>query len=437
MLNSTDTSLVVLGSHYSRLLVSLEHGLNYAAEVSLERDDNYHLFRSQDATAWLVFSGVFLVLILFDNFVVFRKNQAMSMLTASLYTLFWIAMAFAFCGYIYFRNGSASAFSWMSGYLLEWMLSFDNLFVFHLIFQTYATPDHLKHKPLYLGICGAVFFRLIFLFIGEYLLHTMFLAHFLFGGFLVYTGIQTAIGDDEDDDPSQNPIVQFLSRKMPFVPAYDTKGAFFVHVPVNARNQPALPSIPEDAAEETGTQSSDTQPSQGYGSVDFTALRAHRSPNQRYQWRATMLLLVVVCLEISDVLFAVDSVSAVVAQVPDLFLAYTSAVFAMLGLRATFFIIDELVKLFTLLKYGVAVVLIFIGFKLMASKAIHIPPSIVLTILVGAIGASIVCSIVSEKLMRMSGQVPEIKGSPKLASKSPKGSPTSASKSPDLASKQA
>jgi len=323
--------------------------------------------------------------------------------------LFWITMAFAFCGYIYVEHGSASAFSWMNGYLLEWMLSFDNLFVFHLIFQTYATPDHLKHRPLYYGICGAVFFRLVFLFIGEYLLHTMFLAHFLFGGFLVYTGIQTAISDDDDGDPVQNPIVQLLSRKLPFVPAYDTKGAFFVNVPVNERSQPVLTPIPEgadDAAE-------------GYGSVDFDAMRRHRSTNQRYRWRATMLFLVVVCLEVSDIIFAVDSVSAVVAQVPDLFLAYTSAVFAMLGLRATFFVIDELVKLFKLLKYGVAVVLVFIGFELMISKFIHVPPSVVLMILLCVIGASMVCSVVSEKLMRVPGQNPGMKGSPTLASKSP------------------
>merc|ERR1719327_226443 len=110
-------------------------------------------------------------------------------------------MAFAFCGYIYAQRGSASAFSWMSGYLLEWMLSFDNLFVFHMIFQTYATPDHLKHKPLFWGICGAVFFRLVFIFIGEYLMHAMWAAHLFFGAFLVYTGIHSAMVDEDDDDP--------------------------------------------------------------------------------------------------------------------------------------------------------------------------------------------------------------------------------------------
>merc|ERR1712196_654140 len=111
------------------------------------------------------------------------------------------------------------------------------------------------------------------------------------------------------------------------------------------------------------------------------------------EWRATMLFLVVVCLEVSDIIFAVDSTSAIVAQVSDLFLAYTSAVFAMLGLRATFFIIDVLVKLFSLLKYGVAAVLVFIGIKLIISKIYHIPPMIVCAILFGTLASSMIASV--------------------------------------------
>jgi len=114
--------------------------------------------------------------------------------------------------------------------------------------------------------------------------------------------------------------------------------------------------------------------------------------------RATMLFLVVCCLEISDLLFAVDSVSAIVAQVNDLFLAYTSAVFAMLGLRATFFIIDVLVQLFSLLKYGVAIVLVFVGIKLIIGHYYHVPASIVCVVLVGSIAGSMVASVIQDKL---------------------------------------
>merc|ERR1719272_588595 len=117
--------------------------------------------------------------------------------------------------------------------------------------------------------------------------------------------------------------------------------------------------------------------------------------------RATMLFLVVVCLEVSDILFAVDSVSAIVAQVPDLFLAYTSAVFAMLGLRATFFIVDALVKLFTLLKYGVGAVLVFIGIKLIATHFYHVPPSVVCAVLVSCVGGSMLASVAQDRYEKM------------------------------------
>merc|ERR1719174_2977411 len=140
----------------------------------------------------------------------------------------------------------------------------------------------------------------------------------------------------------------------------------------------------------------------GYGTVDFGAVRRAHS-GVRTEWRGTMLFLVVICLEVSDILFAVDSVSAIVAQVPDLFLAYTSAVFAMLGLRAMFFIVDELVKLFQFLKYGVAAILIFIGIKLILGKLIHVPPGVVCCILFGTLGSSILASWLYEKYLLKHG----------------------------------
>lgn len=291
---------------------------------------------------------------------------------------------------------------WMSGYMLEWMLSFDNLFVFHMIFSVYATPDHLKHRPLYMGILGAVFFRLAFIFIGEYLMHAFLFMHFIFGAFLIYTGLKTAAVDDDDDDPSQYPLVQWLQRSVPFVSAYDDNGAFFVRVPLDQRGEPVLPSSsmsrraePLESGEDHDAQHA------SYGIVNFnTSPDGSQAQPSRTQLRATMLFLVVCCLEISDLIFAVDSVSAIVAQVNDLFLAYTSAVFAMLGLRATFFIIDVLSKVFSLLKYGVSMVLIFIGVKLCAARWVHIPPSIVVCVLVSCIAASILASVVQDEVRR-------------------------------------
>lgn len=382
---------------------TLKDGVQWTVSAVLAKDPSYTLFRSQDWPAWVIFSSVFLVLIIFDNVILHRNPYALTVTRAIFYTLFWMLAAAGFCLWVAWWKGEAAAYMWMSGYMLEWMLSFDNLFVFHLIFTVYGTPDQLKHRPLYLGIMGAVAFRLIFIFIGEYLMHAMTFMHLVFGMFLVYTGIKTVTTEEEDEDPSQLPLVMWLQRKVPFISLYDAKGAFFVSVPINERGEA---QIPEDAYTQVlVTENSpilggeEGEHSARYPVVDFSAASIKGS-GQRFETRATMLFLVVCCLEISDLLFAVDSVSAIVAQVNDLFLAYTSAVFAMLGLRATFFIIDVLVQLFSLLKYGVGAILVFIGVKLIIGKYYHIPPSIVCAVLVSAVAGSMVASVIQDKFQK-------------------------------------
>merc|ERR1719162_1490714 len=345
------------------------------------------------------------------------------MTRACLYTVFWIFCAAGFCGWVAWDKNTTSAYMWASGYMLEWMLSFDNLFVFHMIFTVYCCPDNLKHRPLYMGIMGAVVFRLIFIFVGEYLMHTMSFMHLVFGAFLVYTGINTVACDEEDEDPSQQPLVMWLQSHMKFVSMYAHDASFFVRVPVNEQGE--MITIPDEAyikseAEET-TQLVEAE-ERSIPVVDFSLCTG----GVRYQTRATMLFLIVCCLDISDILFAVDSVSAIVAQVPDLVLAYTCAVFAMLGLRATFFIIDVLVQLFSLLKYGVGAILVFIGVKLIIGKYYHIPASIVCVVLVGAIAGSIVASVIQDKLeQKEEGKMsPEIKDRvAKIVGNSPFASP--------------
>merc|ERR1740117_2793257 len=237
--------------------------------------------------------------------------------------------------------------------------------------------------------------RLIFIFVGEYLMHTMSFMQFVFGAFLVYTGIQTVSGDEEDEDPSQQPAVLWLQSKMNFVNVYGSKGEFFVQCPINENGEP---DIPEDAIVKPEPTETDRLVEDGEETKNVTIVDFSLCTSGRTERKATMLLLVVICLELSDLLFAVDSVSAIVAQVNDLFLAYTSAVFAMLGLRASFFIIDELVKLFTLLKYGVANVLVFIGVKLMIGRFYHVPPVVVCVVLVTSIFGSMFASVAKDHL---------------------------------------
>jgi|Transcript_83018 tellurite resistance protein TerC len=379
---------------------TLKDGFRFTFDAALAKDNNYTLFRYEDWQAWVIFSTVFLVLIIFDNVILHRNPYALTVGRAVAYTLFWMVAACGFCGWVFWWYGESSAYMWMSGYMLEWMLSFDNLFVFHLIFSVYGTPDDLKHRPLYLGILGAVVFRLAFIFIGEYLMHAMTLMHLVFGAFLVYTGIKTVSADEEDEDPSQNPVVVWLQRSVPFVSVYCSKGSFFVNVPVNSDGEAHIPEeakVKPEAKETDRILETGDDDTTKFGVVDFSRISAGQ---RRMEMRATMLFLVVCCLEISDLLFAVDSVSAIVAQVNDLFLAYTSAVFAMLGLRATFFIIDVLVQLFSLLKYGVAIVLVFIGIKLIIGKFYHVPASIVCVVLVGAIAGSMLASVIQDKLQK-------------------------------------
>jgi tellurite resistance protein TerC len=415
---------------------SFQDGLHYTLNAALAKDPTYTLFRNEDLSAWLIFTAVFIVLILFDNIILHRNPKVLTVSRAVLYTLFWMVAACGFCCWVHFYYGGNAAYMWMSGYMLEWMLSFDNLFVFHLIFTVYGTPDELKHRPLYLGICGAVVFRLGFIFIGEYLMHAMALMHLVFGAFLVYTGYKTMSADDEDEDPSQQPLVKWLQNSVPFVPVYCEKGSFFVRVPVNDQGHEVIPEdapLKQEPKEtdpllESGKDATETK----YRTVNFEGLQDH-AKEQRFEYRATMLFLVVCCLEVSDLLFAVDSVSAIVAQVNDLFLAYTSAVFAMLGLRATFFIIDVLVQLFSLMKYGVSIVLMFIGVKLIIGRMFHIPSSIVCAVLVSAIAGSMVASIIQDKLEKkqMGKMSPEIaERLAKITTNSPFASPCVPTKLP-------
>ncbi|OLQ07558.1 putative membrane protein [Symbiodinium microadriaticum] len=261
----------------AELTSSFQAGWKYV----MARDHQVKLFEVEDFNAWTTFAAVFVCLIMLDNFYLNRSAEELTIGRALRYTLFWISTAFAFCGWIWYTYGRSSAFMWMSGYMLEWLLSFDNLFVFHLIFNLYGTPDHLKHRPLYIGICGAVAFRLMFIFVGEYMMHAMVFMHFVFGAFLVYTGVKTLAADEEDEDPSQNPMVKWLQEKVPFVNVYDDNGAFFVKVPVDANGCPA----PDDKNQWVAPKDAEcAKISEGnseavYGTVDFSNYRATVAEN--------------------------------------------------------------------------------------------------------------------------------------------------------------
>jgi len=357
--------------------------------------NNYKLVSERDYDSWYVFIVVFIILIIFDNLWLHRSEEPITFPTAVLYSLFWVGCAALFCVYVYFARSPEDAYQWWVGYLLEWMLSVDNLFVFQSIFKVMGTPDDQKHKPLFWGIIGAVFFRMAFFVVEELLLQSFAWMHFVLGVFLVYTGIKVLQADDEDAPLSgDHPLVQGCVRYFPFVDMYAPTARFFAVLPVDRRTKQVV--IPDDWTNPSAGLEMDPSEVRHSPEAGTVAVEPPAGPGEKevvHRLYATRLFLVVIVLEATDILFAVDSVSAIVAQIPDLFLAYTACVFAMLGLRATFFVVDELVRLFFLLSYAVAGVLVFLGLKLMLRTWIHVPSSIVCTVLVGVVSLSIIASV--------------------------------------------
>jgi tellurite resistance protein TerC len=295
-----------------------------------------------------------------------------------------VLSAVAFGAYIYVRFGKHAAAQWTSAYMLEWLLSFDNLFVFHQIFIAFGTPADQRHKPLMMGIIGAVFLRLVALAFAEYLIHSFWVMHFILGGFLVYTGVQTLIADDDEDSYEKGWFTQMVARNFPIVDRYDKNGAFFIRV---------------DAAPQADH----------YGSVE--------DGEKRKVWKGTLLVLVVVAMEVTDLIFAVDSISAIVAQVDNLFLAYSAILFAMLGLRSGYFIVEIMAQTFRLFKFGIGAILIFIGMKLICSHWFTLPAIVVLLVMPSTLGLSVVLSMIldKKKVRADTGSAPTGRESPQIA----------------------
>jgi tellurite resistance protein TerC len=254
---------------------------------------------------------------------------------ANLFVLLcWIVCGLAFNALIFFTKGERKGVTWLCGYLLEWMLSFDNIFVFHLVFRTYKTPRELMHKALFFGILGAVIFRVVFFATLLSVMHVLHWVRFAFGVLLVYSGFQAAVEGDDDADPAESTAMRCFQGCLGsrVLGRYDVEGRRLF--------------VTEDG-----------------------------------KLLATMLVPVIFCLEVTDILFAVDSVSAKVAQIPDVYIAYSSSVLAMFGLRAMFFVIQDMVEAFDLLKYGLCFILVFIGIELLLADHVELPVHVVCVVI--------------------------------------------------------
>merc|ERR1712194_129190 len=284
-----------------------------------------------------------------------------------------------------FNDGPEAALIWFDGYILEYLLSVDNVFFFHVIFTSYATPPAQTYKGLYYGIIGAIMLRLIFYFVGLGIFSLAFWVQVVFGVLLIWSGYQTVVSDDEDADPKENRCVQLMTRLLPVTETYAEDGSLFIWV----------------AAKTAG--SSTAAESQVYGAsateeAPDGAEAASGGHPQRTKCRGTLLLLVILVLQVVDLMFAVDSVTAKLAESNSVYLDFTSSAFAMLCLRSMYFIMQKLLKHFRFLKYGVGLILVLIGIKLILSHWIEFPPLMTLSVIVGTFIISMVLSrVIPEK----------------------------------------
>jgi tellurite resistance protein TerC len=301
------------------------------------------LFGHHGAAVWLGFTGLVTALLILDLGVLNRRSHVLSFKEAMSWSLGLIAFAHLFGLFILWREGTGPALEYYTGYLIELSLSVDNLFVFILIFSYFGVPAEAQPKVLKWGILGAIVMRLIMIALGALLLQRFEWIIYVFGGILIITGIRMMTQKGELIQLDKNPVVRLARRILPLCNYYDGTKFF-----TRQRNGAVL---------------------------------------------ATPLLLVLLIVEWSDLVFAIDSIPAIFAITRDPFLVYSSNVFAILGLRALFFVLAGMMDKFAYLKPGVALILILVGLKMTLSHWIHVPTLLSLVAIVLILTAAVVLSL--------------------------------------------
>lgn len=282
---------------------------------------------------WILFNLFVLAMLALDLGVFHRKSHEVSVREALTWTCVWITLAMLFNLFIYYYFDQAKALEFFTGYVIEKSLSVDNIFVIILIFSYFKVPPAYQHKVLFWGILGALVMRIVFILTGVELIHRFHWLIYIFGGFLIFTGIRMLTSGDIKIEPEKNPVVR-LARKVFPVTSFFEGDRFFVK-------------------------------------------------KEGKNW-ATPLFLVVILIETTDLIFAVDSIPAILAISDDPFIVYTSNVFAILGLRSLYFALAGIEQYFRYLKYGLSAILVFVGTKMCISDFFKIPTEVSL-ILIGFI----------------------------------------------------
>lgn len=363
----------------------------------------------EEKVAWVIFWATFGGLAAFDLLCLAPRlggnavEEQVSNRKAFVHCLFWFCVGLAFNGGVWAGIGSDAALVWFNGYILEYLLSTDNLFFFHVVFTAYATPPQQIYKGLFLGILGAVVLRFLFYFVGAKFFRLAYAVQVLFALALIYSGYTTAVSnDDEETDPRSSPAVRFITRFLPFTESYDENGALFARVVLEEHAKPqaeVLGRVIDSMGPAAAANPKEEEPEAGIGVIgDGGTGGAPEGGVRRTALRGTLLLLVALVLQVVDLLFAVDSVTAKIAERDSIFLNFSSSAFAMLCLRSLYFMLTKLLKYFRFLKYGVSGVLVMIGIKLIVSPWLKVSTLVSMLTICGAFAFSVCLSaIIPEK----------------------------------------
>lgn len=302
---------------------------------------------------WLLFNIFLVTMLMMDVFVFHRKDHVIKMKEALLWSAFWIGLAIAFGIFIYFWRDGETSLNYFSGYITEKSLSVDNLFVILMLFTYFCVPQEYRHRVLFWGILGAIIMRAIFILAGITLIEHFHWVIYVFGAFLIFTGIKMGMKKDDNPHPEANPVIKLIARFLPMSKTY-------------------------------------------HGHSFFTKENGRRL--------ATPLFAVLVSIEATDIIFAVDSIPAVLAITTEPFIVYTSNMFAILGLRSLYFAFSGFAERLYYLHYGLAAVLTFLGTKMLISRFYEIPTLISLLVIAVILIISVITSLRRQPLPEISAE---------------------------------
>jgi tellurite resistance protein TerC len=300
------------------------------------------MFTSHSLLEWFGFLAIIFFMLFLDLGVFHKKVHKVSIKESLTWTGVWICLALVFNFYIYHKMGSQAGLEFLTGYIIEKSLSIDNIFVISLIFSYFKVSSHHQHRVLFWGVLGALVFRILFIFAGVALIQKFQWMIYIFGGFLVYTGIKMLKETEKHIEIEHNPIIKFARKHLPISNTFD--GEKFVTV----------------------------------------------SNGKKF---LTPLFLVLIMIESTDIIFAVDSIPAILAVTPDPYIVFTSNVFAILGLRSLYFALNGLMEMFEYISFALSGILIFVGVKMIIGPYFHIPTSLSVAVIILMLGISVLASI--------------------------------------------